>query len=284
MYGQHYARFTPAGRFSSGGSPALRDPRPLWPSQTFVNGIGIALPQVTRPEIPVTQDNRTMDDLNDELSHMLESFSNAHAEVDYVDEVEGRPEGEAEKGNLPAAAKAALDATRYLRLIEDHVMAFKRSMERLSSTLCDLPDKYPEVGTLKSFGEYGNKVSQNFCDVFRKPRCTITQAGATIIDIGELKPLTRNEWIRLWLEQKEIVDKQAGPGDEECSLCLDRALSAILPCGHTFCGTCILTAYYTKSEQTSMPCAACPYCRATHGIKDIFPMGAPNATNDIEPQ
>jgi hypothetical protein len=272
MYGQHYARFTPAGRFVSGGSSALWDPWPLWPSQTFVNGIGVAPRQVTGTGIQVTQDDRTMDSLNDELSRMLDSFPDGRVDDDYVDEAEVRPQGEAERGDLPAASRAALDAARHLELVESHIIAFKKSMERLDSTLCDLPDKYPQVDTLRSFGEYGNKFAQIFCDVFRKPRCTITQIGATLIELGKLDPLARNEWISLWLEQKGIVDKQARPGDEECSLCLDRSLSAILPCGHTFCGTCILTAYYTKSEQTSVPCAACPHCRATYVTKDISRM------------
>ena len=65
---------------------------------------------------------------------------------------------------------------------------------------------------------------------------------------------------------KRPEEKTRGP-TEECPICLDTIkLGLMTPCGHSFCGDCILEVYRKGKEFARI---SCPYCRqkVSHDMK-----------------
>lgn len=87
--------------------------------------------------------------------------------------------------------------------------------------------------------------------------------------------LSTEEWVDMWMNQKDLSDRKATCKEEECQICLTNAISAQIDgchCKQPFsCATCLLKHYYIASDRTKLLHAQCPMCNKEYTVLDVQP-------------
>lgn len=175
----------------------------------------------------------------------------------------------------PRAAKAAAEALSRLARLEnailEGVIEIDESLSDLEDGLVDLPDKADGIAALKRTLEFCQEASSGL-------RANVmmlsmrSRAFSELVDIKSIRIPPKQDWIRMWMDQKKIPTYATSNLDAHCPICLDKQCSIHLDCGHNFCGDCVFTCLYDRLMESGKAESSCPLCRAPFAPQGITPL------------